>query len=105
MTNLELFPADLKRVSRKKDQQIYVANEHTAHQIANLIKRFHRKNVPFVELSPGPCILSKALLDQLDMETLVLIQTNNEFATIQQVFNSNTSDSIEFFTISVNHFI
>lgn len=90
ITNLNLFPADSKRVTRKKNQQIHVANEQAAQQIASLISRFHKKDVPFVELSPGPCILSKALLNQLDMETLVLIQMDNEFAPIQQVCQSST---------------
>lgn len=85
-TNLNLFPADSKRVTRKKNQPIHVANEQAAQQIAKLISRFYKKNVPFVELSPGPCILSKALLNQMDMETLVLIQMDKEFAPIQQVW-------------------
>lgn len=86
ITNLNLFPSNLKRVTRKKIQQIYVANEQAAEEIAKLIGQFHRKNVPFVELSPGPCILSKALLNQLDMKRLVLIQKGDEFADIQQVY-------------------
>lgn len=96
ITNLELFPTDSKRVTRKQNQQIHVANEQTAQQIANLISRFHKKDVPFVELSPGPCILSKALLGQLDMETLVLIQMDKEFAPIQQVFLSAVNLNLSF---------
>lgn len=88
ITNLNLFPADAKRITRKKNQQIHVANEQTAQQIANSVSRFYKKNVPFVELSPGPCILSKALLNQLDMEKLVLIQIEEQFAEIQKVFVS-----------------
>lgn len=85
ITILNLFPTDLKRVVVKKSQQIYVANEQAAQKITNLISRFYKKNVPFVELSPGPCILSKALLNQLDMQTLVLIQKDEAFAEIQKV--------------------
>lgn len=86
ITNLDLFPTDLKRVTHKKFQQIYVANKQAGQEIANTISRFYAKNVPFVELSPGPCILSKALLNQLDMQKLLLIQTDGEFLDIQQVF-------------------
>lgn len=83
--SLDLFPANLKRVTTKS-QQIYVANEQAAQKIANLISRFYKKNVPFIELSPGPCILSKALLNELDMKTLVFMQRDEEFTDIQKVF-------------------
>lgn len=86
ITNLNLFPTDLRRVTRKKHQQIYVANEQAGQEIAHSISRFYEKNVPFVELSPGPCILSKALLNQFDIQTLVLIERDGEFANTQQVF-------------------
>lgn len=85
ITNLDLFPTDLKRVTSKKNQQIYVADKLAGEEIANSIGRFYVKNVPFVELSPGPCILSKALLRQLDVQTLVLIANDGEFADTQQV--------------------
>lgn len=88
-TDLELFPTDLKRITKKKHPQIYIANEQTGQQIANLISRFYVKTMPFVELSPGPCILSKALLHQLDAQTLVLIETDGEFSDTHQVYLKN----------------
>lgn len=83
--NLDLFPTNLRRVTNKNHPQIYIANEQTGEQIANAVCQFYDKKVPFIELLPGPCILSKVLLNQLDMRTLVLIEGDGEFTDIQKV--------------------
>lgn len=85
LSNLNLFPEDLQRITSKKQSQIYVASKGASDQIANLIGQFHEKTVPFVELLPGPCILSEALLKQLDMSTLLLVEKDKQFVDIQQV--------------------
>lgn len=84
-SNLNLFPSELKRVTAKKISQIYVANEGTGQQIARSISRFHVKKVPFFELNPGPCILSNALLNELNPKRFGLIEENEEFLDIQMV--------------------
>lgn len=84
-SSLNLFPSELKRVTTKKDSQIYVAEEAAAQQIAEIISQFHTENVPFFELNPGPCILSNALIQKLNLKKFGLIEKNEEFLDIQKV--------------------
>lgn len=88
-SNLDLFPSELKRITSKQEIQVYIANDDAAQKVTNLISKFHNKNVPLFELNPGPCILSKTLLDQLNLEKLVLIEQNEDFKDIQTVRSFN----------------
>ncbi|XP_055321600.1 dimethyladenosine transferase 2, mitochondrial [Sitodiplosis mosellana] len=84
LSNLDLFPSDLKRITSKKDIDLYVADDDAANVIAKAIARFRMPNVPFFEVNPGPCILAKALLRHLEPKKLGLIEKNKEFIHIQQ---------------------
>lgn len=84
-TNLDLFPCDIKKVTTKKNPSLYVADQQIADQIATSISRFRKKNVPFFEINPGPCILTTSLLNQLKPRKIGLIERNDEFTNVQQV--------------------
>lgn len=84
-SNLDLFPNDLKKVSPKRDQTWYVADEKAGEIIAKAISPFYRENVPFFEINPGPCILTKALLRHLNPSILGLVESKEEFSHVQQV--------------------
>lgn len=89
-SNLGLFPNDFKRLNARKSLGIYVADAKTANEIASKISRFQRKNVPFFEINPGPCILTKALISQLELKILGLTEKNELFADIQLVRSNNS---------------
>lgn len=84
--NLKLFPSEWKRITSKKETELYVADQDAAKVIAKTISRFHVKNVPFFEINPGPCILSKALLHYINPKKLGLIEKNDNFAHFQKVW-------------------
>lgn len=92
LSNLDVFPSELKRVSKKKvhssEDGLYVASNNAAVTIAKAIKPHYLETVPFFEINPGPCILSKALLKHLKPTTLTLVHSENShtFAPIQQVW-------------------
>lgn len=86
LSNLDLFPSELKVVTSKKDKKIYVADKNAAEKIANTISRLRVTNVPFFEINPGPCILTQSLLHHINQEKLELIEENEEFMNIQEVW-------------------
>lgn len=83
LSNLDLFPSDLKQVRSKKHIDLYVADNEAAEVIAKTIARFRVENVPFFEINPGPCILTNALLRHVNPKKLGLIEKNKEFTHIQ----------------------
>lgn len=85
VSNLDLFPSDLKRVAVGKFPHIYVANKEISEKIAQYITKFHHNDVPLFELNPGPCLLSSALLSHLNPKTLILVEKSEEFLSIQHV--------------------
>lgn len=82
---LDLFPKELKRATTKKEAELYIADPNVANQIANAISQHHLKEVPFFEFNPGPCILTKALLQQLKLNKLGLIESREPFVGTQEV--------------------
>lgn len=82
---LHQFPKELKRVTTKRDPELYVANQNAAKQITHAIARHHVKEVPFFEMNPGPCVLTKVLLQQLKLNKIGLIERNETFANVQKV--------------------
>lgn len=88
ISNLDLFPSELKRATSKKDTRTYVADNNAAEVIAKALSRLRVNDVPFFEINPGPCILTKALLSHLKPKKLGLIERNPEFLHFQQVCNS-----------------
>lgn len=82
---LDSFPKGLKKITRKKDISFYVADQKMSDEIVSRIARFHNKDVPFFEINPGACILTKSLLSQLKPQKLVLIEGDEFFTQIQTV--------------------
>lgn len=83
---LSKFPSHFHKISHKnKPNAVYVANQKAAQTIVDSIRRFHKANVPFFEVNPGPCILTECLLSELLKIELYLIESNSEFDTIQKV--------------------
>lgn len=83
---LSKFPSHFQKISHKKEPSaVYVADRKAAVTIVDSIRRFHKTNVPFFEVNPGPCILSECLLSELQQIQLYLIETNGDFNTIQEV--------------------
>lgn len=84
--NLNAFPVNYRKVITKKNPNaFYLANENTANQIVDVISRYYNKNLPFFEVNPGACILTKSLLERLKPEKLYLIERCNDFNEIQTV--------------------
>lgn len=83
--NLGLFPNDFKKLNARKDLGIYVADAEAANKIASSICRFQKKDVPFFEINPGPCILTRALISQLEFKMLGLTEKNELFSDVQLV--------------------
>lgn len=90
---LQQFPREFKRVTTKRDPELYVADENAAKQITNAIARHRVKEVPFFEINPGPFVLTKALLHQLKLKKIGLIERNEAFANIQKVNQTEIQDS------------
>lgn len=88
-STLNLFPTNLKRITTKKNQTLYIADQNVAALIANKISQHRIQNVPFVEIDPGPCILTQELIRQMDLKEIRLIHNNEEFLHIQKVFKCN----------------
>lgn len=83
---LSKFPSHLQKISHeKKPSAVYVADRKAAKTIVDSIRRFHKTNVPFFEVNPGPCILSECILSELQQIQLYLIESNSYFNTIQEV--------------------
>lgn len=86
--NLNAFPVNYRKViTKKKPNAFYLANKTTANQIVDVISRYHNKNLPFFEVNPGACILTKSLLERLKPEKLYLIERCKDFSEIQTVIN------------------
>lgn len=80
------FPSHFHKIShKKKPNAVYVADQKAAKTIVDSIRRFHKTNVPFFEVNPGPCILTECLLSELLQIQLYLIESNSDFNTIQEV--------------------
>lgn len=85
-----LFPDLLQRKNLTKlPRALYIANDAT--QIANAIKPFHKKDVPFFEVNPGPGILTKLLLT-FDCKDLLLFENDSHFIEQLQVKLSTCLD-------------
>lgn len=83
---LSKFPSHFQKISyKKKPSAVYVANQKAAKTIVDSIRRFHKTNVPFFEVNPGPCILSECFLSELQPIQLYLIESNSDFYKIQEV--------------------
>lgn len=83
---LDLFPNELKSsICKAEPKSVYVADEDAAKTIANAISKHHNKSVPFLECNPGPGILTKSLINHLDLDALRLIESNSNFNAIQTV--------------------
>ncbi|XP_031617857.1 dimethyladenosine transferase 2, mitochondrial [Contarinia nasturtii] len=84
-SNLKLFPREM-RTSCSKSKFLYVASDETAQIIAKAIQPHYITNVPFFEVDPGPCILTRAFLQHLRPTTLALINRYKaeKFKTIQE---------------------
>lgn len=84
--NLSKFPSYFYKISHKKrPTAVYVADQKAAQIIVDSIRRFHKPNVPFFEVNPGPCILSECLLSQLNPIQLYLLESNSDFDAVQKV--------------------
>lgn len=93
-TNTDLGEfAQLNRRSSYKNPQLYVANNDTAVQIITSLSKYHNKNVPFVELNPGPCVLTRQLVKQLPIKRLILVEEAQKFEDFHTVSGSSFNSS------------
>lgn len=84
---LKLFPTCLKRITSKKNQILYIADQNAANAIADKIAHYRIKDVPFIEVNPGPYILTHELVCKMNLKEICLIQKKEDFLYSQEVCN------------------
>lgn len=90
--NLDLFPKHCKRTTSKQNAVVHFADEIVADVVAKAIARFRIDRLPFIEINPGPCILTKSLLAHVNPAELILLENNEAFYPAQEVSLVPTSE-------------
>lgn len=82
---LNEFPKEVKRVmTNKLPDGIYIANEDAAEEIFNILRSRRKPGVPFIEINPGPGLLTKRML-KVEPSKIKLCESNPYFEPILQV--------------------
>lgn len=85
-TNVDLGEfSKLNRRSSHQNPRLNVANTDTAVQIVNTLTKYHKDSVPFIEINPGPCVLTQQIIQRLPIKRLVLVEDSSKFEDFQTV--------------------
>lgn len=77
--NLRLFPREILRRSRRKNpEELYAAVDSEAIRIADAIESKRNRNVPLLEVNPGPGVLTKYIHNS-EAETRLLLENRPDF--------------------------
>lgn len=97
--NLKLFRSYyLRRSTKKLPQELYCGIDSEANKIAEAIGRHRNRNVPLIEVYPGPGVITKYLVNGNDGR-LLLFDSNNNFLDASQVFFQTPNSNWKFIII------
>lgn len=86
---LHLFPINVTN-STKRAKEVYIANEEAAQNIFKCLQSRRNQSVPFVEINPGPGLLTKHFLE-FDKSELILYEANSHFLSrLEELLHGNS---------------